>query len=38
MFNRGLLTAVTTVIAAAGVALSFPLPASASATADGERE
>jgi len=32
MVNRGLLKAVTTVIAAAGVAASFSLPASASAT------
>jgi hypothetical protein len=32
MVNRGLLKAVTTVIAAAGVAVSFSLPASASAT------
>ena len=31
MFNQGLLKAVTTVIAAAGVAVSFSLPASASA-------
>jgi len=32
MFNRGLLKAVTTVIAATGVAVIFSLPASASAT------